>query len=354
MNMESFQIARVNTGDDSQTLLSPYQMNEADIIKAGETFTLRLTTISKSVVDHYGEKMFRGRYGNEYFVVMSHFGIGSNNQQGPSSTINFIESQKNIRGDVLSFWGENIRWIEDYRDSGQDGNAGRIFLRISAMFQTLGNSPLEEVRQGLINASDMVGRFSPALVPYSSVARLAIEGVSKIVGKLKAHPEQIVESTITLYPCSESQKLARGDAYLQRGSYIFFFEETPIKGLSLTESGRVIADETFKGNIPPYAVVNIVDGLYDSPSSALLDKAVALDILEKYDKNFGVLSGGASESSGSAFNEGLTKIGESYRMLAKIRRFNELQAKMILSEPEQSRLATLREELKSILSSALV
>ena len=151
-------IARANPSNlNSQPLTSPYQPSQADLILPGEDFTVRFTTISKSILDVYGEKMQRGRFNNDHFVLMSHFGIGSNQGEMPSNTINYVEECDRIQGNILSFWGETIRWIEDYRDLGTSGNAGRVYIGTSAYCQNLGGTPLQQLESTCRKVAGLVG-----------------------------------------------------------------------------------------------------------------------------------------------------------------------------------------------------
>jgi hypothetical protein len=345
---ERFQVARANFGDGTQPLVSPYEPNAPDIIKPGDDFTVRLTTISKSVLDQFGSRMKRGQHGNDHFVVMSHFGIGSNGGNMPSNTINLVQQVNQVDQNILSFWGENVRWIEDYRDKGSDGNAGKIFLGTSAYCQSIGRSPLDAIEQSLNEAFDVAGRLSPALAPFTTVASQALEGITNIVKKLTEHPGEIVKSQITLYP-QTAGSLPAGDAYLQRGSYVLFFGETEIDNLRLTRQGLVEADNGFTGTIPPYIVANIVDGLFDGPDSEDLNKAVGLDIREKYEQRFGLPTDPNQTGLGSIIAEELSKIGESYRVYKKLLRYNELKGKSDITETEQKRLDSIKEELVKLL-----
>lgn len=349
---EKFQVARANVGSGAQPLVSPYVPNDPDIIKPSDDFTVQLTTISKSVLDRYGSKMQRGKWGNDYFVVMSHFGIGGNSGNMPSKIVNYVEREEQVNADILSFWGENIRWVEDYRDKGSDGNAGRIYLGTSAFCQGIGQSPIDAIKTSFGEVCDLVGRFAPALVPYTAVASQALDGIINIVKKFVENPNEVVKSQITLFP-KTAGRLPAGNAYLQRGSYVLFFEETEIKNLHLTEQGRVEPSNGFTGDIPPYIVANIEDGLIDAPDSEALNKAVGLDIMEKYEQRFSLPTDPQQAMLGTSIIDGLSKIGESYRVYIKLLRYNELKGKSNRTEAEQKRLDSIKEELVKLLPNAL-
>ncbi len=339
-------IARAHSADPGEAprpLRSPYEPHAPDLILPGEDFSVRATTISKSILDEFGEKMKRGRYGNDYFVLMSHFGIGSNQGKMPSNTINLVEPCDVIDGNILSFWGENIRWIQDYRDRGSDGNAGRVFIGTSAFCQGIG-SPLDPVRRAFQEVCNLVGRFAPVLTPYTSIASQALKGVVRIADKIVRNRGEVVTASLSLYPHGMGS-LPAGDAVLQRGSYVFFFRETDLDHLFLTDSGEVVASRARQDTVPPYVVVNIVNGLVDAPDTAMLDKAVALDILEKYDSRFRLPRHAEETGSGAEFREGLEAMGRAYRLAAMLRRYGELKDRPNLLATERTRLEALREEL---------
>lgn len=337
------------TNASTNPLSSPYEASPADLILPGEDFTVRITTISKSILDDYGDVMQRGgRWHNDHFVLMSHFGIGSNQSEMPSTAINYVEACDQIGDNILSFWGENIRWIEDYRDGGSSSNAGRVYIGTSAFCQNLGPSPLQSIRNTFTEVAKLVGRFAPALAPYASTASSVLGGVVNLADKLRRNPGEVKTSQLSLYPATQGS-LPPGDAYLQRGSYVFFFENVDTSDLFLTPSGEVVARQGFSGRIPPYVVINIVGDLVDAPATELLDRSVALDLLEKYDTRFGLPRHGGQEDmgSGTALQEGLQTIGKAYRLQAKLQRLTDLRDRPSLLPSEAARIQRLVQELQS-------
>jgi hypothetical protein len=141
-----------------------------------------------------------GRWHNDHFVLMSHFGIGSNQGEMPSTAINFVEACDRIEDTILSFWGENIRWIEDYRDVGSNGNAGRVYIGTSAFCQNLGPSPLQSIRDTFTEVAHLVGRFAPALAPYASTASKAYRLQAKLqrLADLRSRPSLLSSETACL------------------------------------------------------------------------------------------------------------------------------------------------------------
>lgn len=111
-------IPPLSPGVSAAQLHSPYQPSEQHLIQASQDFTVRFTTISRSILDRYGEEMQARKHSNYHFCILSHFGIGSNGDNKPSTAINHIMHVDDFTDDILSFWGENIHFIKDCRVSG--------------------------------------------------------------------------------------------------------------------------------------------------------------------------------------------------------------------------------------------
>jgi hypothetical protein len=293
--------------------------------------------------------MYAGRFGNDYFCLLSHFGIGTNGGDKPSTTINYVARQDLISSDVLSLWGENIRFIKDYRDKGTDGNVGRVFIGTSAFCQGLGRSKIENLREAFNQISALVGWFAPWLAPYTTVGALAIDGVSTVLKKLVDNQSECIVSELSVYPGSISSPLPRGDAYLQTGSYVFFYEnvpETEMADMFLSRPGQVVKMAANDVPIPPYTVINIVDGIIDAPSE-IQSRATAVDILEKYQSRYS-LDPRLGNGSMSLLTEGLQKIGDSYYYISSIRRYMDLASK---GDGRSSRETTRMNEIKAEIES---
>ena len=97
--------APIAANGESTRLGSPYVRNDSHLILPSQDFTIRLTTISKSLLDDYGRIMKRGEYDNDYFCVLSHFGIGRNGEDKPSTSVNFVTREDSVRSNILIAWG---------------------------------------------------------------------------------------------------------------------------------------------------------------------------------------------------------------------------------------------------------
>lgn len=342
-------IPPLSPGASAARLQSPYQPSEQHLIQASQDFTVRFTTISRSILDRYGEEMQVRKHNNYHFCILSHFGIGSNGDNKPSTAINHIMHVDDFKNDILSFWGENIHFIKDYRVSGGDENTGRIYIGLSAFCQDLGGSSADSLRSAFVEATTLIGRFAPWLAPYTSVGSRVITGVANIVHKAAEKRAECKEASLTLYPGTTGAPLPAGDAYLQLGSYIFFFEQIAddlLAALSLTASGQVIAGGNATVDVPPYVVINLVDGIADAPLDVFTNSAAA-DILEKYQARYDP-GARSSNASMNLLAEGLGKIGESYYHTSRIKRYAELLAKPVRSDREAARLAEIKNDIQSV------
>lgn len=344
--MERMQVGWVPALGQVQTLRSPFERDEGSLVRAAEDFTVRLTHISKSLFHNYKEQMQAdGRHHNDDFIVMTEFGIGSHGGGKPSKSINLVESIDAITSDIMSFWGENIRWVEDYQDQGSGENTGRIYLSCSACCQNI-NGTRTSLGDAASQVVGVVGRFVPALSPVAA----AVQGIKAIAEKFthSRFQGEVKRSTITLYPGTTGIN-PHGDAYLHYGSYVLFFEDVDISQYQILPSGKV---EAIAGSsaVPQlreaaYVVINIVPGLFDAPSQETLNNAVALDILEEFDDRYGLQSlSEAGKAQNPSVVNGLSRLGEAYRFKSKLTRYRELSQKPaeLLSAPEQERLQSLQ------------
>jgi len=168
----------VTSSSESQPLKSPYDKHPAALVEPGQDFTVRLTTISKSILDKYGNRMFRGQYDNDYFALLTHFGIGHNGDGKPSTSINHVAKENSVSKDILSLWAENIRFIKDYRAIGTDGDAGKVYIGTTAMCQSLGKSSVVNVLEAFKQVVDIVGRIVPWPTSYTTVGKVAATAIS--------------------------------------------------------------------------------------------------------------------------------------------------------------------------------
>ncbi|MCS5699498.1 hypothetical protein NZK32_10655, partial [Cyanobium sp. FGCU-52] len=261
----------------------------------------------------------------------------------------YVARQDSLNHDILSLWGENIRFIKDYRDSGTDGSTGRIFIGTSAFCQGIGRSSLDNIREAYNQVSSIIGRFAPWLTPYTTVGSLAVDGVSTILKKLRDNKSECIESNLSLYPGSIDRPLPFGDAYLQRGSFLFFYEDlsdSEVSELFLARTGQIVTRSNNSTRIPPYVVINIVEGVVDAPSE-IISRAAAVDILEKYQKQYS-LDPNSGTSSMNLLLEGLQKIGDSYYYISQINRYRELASKGDRrSERETARMNEIKTEIEN-------
>jgi hypothetical protein len=337
-----YQVARVPIGQTN--LVSPYVLdqNKDAIIHPAEDFTVRITTISEQLYRKYKDNYKAGQFHNEHFILLSQTGLGNENK--PNLRLHYVEEIDSINKDILDLWAENVRTIEDYRDQkdGEGGYAGRLYLSFSSFCQDLGGSSLNDIKSVADELINLTGLVVPTLAPYTSVASIALQGISNIIEKfVKANFRSERKSAgINLYPYT-GNFLPAGDAYLQTGSQILFFEPTDISHLQLDPSG--VVESSNNQPVNPYIVVNITKGITLAPDQ--LDIDVAQEILEKYQHDYGYPL--PRDKQNNDYVDGLKQLGESYRWIKKVERYYQLKKKGENRTPEEiSKMNQLRGEIQ--------
>jgi hypothetical protein len=338
-----YQVARVPIGQIN--LVSPYELdqNKDVIIHPAEDFTVSITTISEQLYNKYKGNYKAGKHHNDYFILLSQTGLGNENK--PNLRLHYVEEINSINKDILDLWAENVRTVEDYRDqkASEGGYAGRLYLSFHSFCQDLGGSNLNDIQNVADELINLTGLVAPTLVPYTSVASIALQGISNIIEKfVKANfKSERKSSGINLYPYTDNF-LPAGDAYLQTGSYIFFFEPTEIAHLQLDISG--VVDSSNNQPVNPYIVVNITKGITLAPDK--LDINVAQEILEKYQHDYGYPL--PKDRQNNDYVDGLKQLGESYRWIKKVERYYQLKKKGDNRTSEEiSKMNQLQQEIEA-------
>lgn len=335
-------VARVPIGQTN--LISPYMLdqNKDAIIRPAEDFTVRITTISEQLYKKYKDNYKADKYHNDYFILLSQTGLG--NQNKPNLRLHYVENIKLINQDILNLWAENVRTIEDYRDQkdGEGGYAGRLYLSFHSFCQDLGGSHLNNIKSVVDELINLTGLVAPTLVPYTSVASIALQGINNIISKFVNFTSELKSTGINLYPYTAKGDLPPGDAYLQTGSYILFFEPTEIAHLQLAPNG--VVESSNNQPVNPYIVVNIIKGITLAPDK--LDINVAQEILEKYQQDYGYPL--PKDKQNNDYVDGLKQLGESYRWTKKVERYYQLKKKGDNRTPEElSKMNQLQQEIEA-------
>ncbi|MBE9031842.1 hypothetical protein IQ266_19075, partial [filamentous cyanobacterium LEGE 11480] len=306
------------------------------IIQPAEDFTISINTISGNLYSQYKDNYLAGKYDNDYFVLLSRIGIGD--QSEPTTKLNYLEHINNIPTNITDIWAENVAIVDDYR---KDDGAQRVYISFHAFCQNLGkDTKLADIKTAGNRILKLTGSIFPTLMPFTAVGQAVVTGVKNIFGKLAEKAGECKKIEFNLYPVIDTEEHIPGEAPLQEGSYIIFFEDTAIDGLYLDPSGVVRSDTSTA--IPPYIVVNIKKGKRLAPGT--LDVNTASEILSHHQKNYSYLlpgSGSESGDSSEGFLGALEEFGHSHRIVQSIQRYYQLKAKETRTSPEETKLQEL-------------
>ncbi len=324
-------------------LLDPFQVDPDPkaIIHPAEDFTISINTISKELYSRYAGNYVAGRYNNDYFVLLSRIGIG--NPAQPTTKLNFLEHIRDMNQDYTDIWAENVAIVEDY---GKDGGIQRIYISFHAFCQDLGDSRFTDMKEAGNRILSMTGSVFPTLMPLTAFGKAIATGVNNIFSKMSTKAGECKKVEFNLYPVLDRAEQIPGEAPLQEGSYIIFFEETNIENLSLNSAG-VVRSSTNEP-INPYIVVNIKKGKRLAPGN--LDINAATEVLSRYQANYGYVlpgnqAGGRAEPNGML--GALQEFGQSYRLVDSMKRYYQLKAQPMRSVAENAKFAELTQTLKT-------
>jgi hypothetical protein len=346
--MDAFMVARApfvlgrdQIPPEGIVLQSPYIQDNQAIIKEAQDVTVSITTIAGSLFSKYRDFYRADDFGNDHFAVLSSSGLGNANNKLANVKVHHIKSYAKLKSDIEgvppaepdigTIYAENVMIIEDYRSNGKQE---RLYLAFHAFCQDLENTPLEK----LVKAISSVGGFTGGLAPFSLISNVA-SGVNNLFRKIQEIEHEVKTVEFGLYPAMAEKSPAPGDAPLQTGTYIFFFELTDIIGLRLYSDG-VVKSDTGKV-INPYVVVNIKPEVILAPDE--LSTSAAIAVLE------GFQSGPEFSAKGSEapYFAALKELGKSYRLAEQTRRYFVLKQKGNGRTPEENtKFATIVAALK--------
>ncbi len=336
--MTNHNVARVPISGGGP-LISPHEQDDGAIIHPAEDFTVSITTISGQLYTKYKRHYLAGEHNNNYFVLLSKVGLG--NIEQPIAKVHFLEHIDRIDANIRDIWAENVETVEDYQAGGKE----RLYLSFLSFCQDLGNSPLEDIKNSLQEISRLTGSIFPALATYTTSANVVVEGINNILKKI-IEPRlrgEIKQVTFNLYPASLDSDPANGDAPLQTGSYVLFFEDTDIDNLRLEKDGTV--SSSTNEEISPYIVVNIKRDVTLAPEQ--IEASLANEVLENFAQSYGYPL--PKEAPRGKYFEALKEVGKSIRLAKDSARYFELKAKKAPTSAESQRLKNLGDFLKKAL-----
>ena len=313
-------------------LVDPFIKDESAIIHRAEDVSILIKTISSQVFTKYKDKLKAGKYNNDWFILLSETSVG--NVDKPTLKIHDIQPISKMGDNIQHLLADGVLCLEDF---GADTHSvSEIHISFHALCQSIDDS--SSLVSSLKSLVHVAGAVFPFLAPWTSVADAAIDGLQRIVGKLDQKPEEVETTTFSFFPFGEP---ANGDAPLQTGSFILFFEELDISTLSLSDDG-IVRSSNEELDIPPYIVINVENQFV--LTSDQLHTSMAAEVLSKFNANEHSVVQIHQQTSGN-FVDALTEFGKCYQLAQYAGRYFELKKKVNLSRPEHERFETLKRVL---------
>lgn len=342
--MTSAKIARVPIFEPGP-LLDPYLKDNDALIEPAEDFTIAINYIPHQLYTNYKTHYKAGEFGNDYFAVMSQIGIGD--AEKPVLKAHHLSHIDEMTQDLETIWAENVAVVEDFlRNFSKNQESERIYLSFSSFCQGLGESSLGDVTGALQQVMRYVGAAFPSLVPYTTLGKVALEGVNNIVRTVlePRFQPQVKPTTFSFYPTTRDESVPIGEAPLQTGAYAFFFEAVELDNLWMDNKGFV--SSTRGEAVSPYITVNIKKGIDLAPGQ--IEQNLATEVLETYDRlsNYPL----TAKKTTSHYFKGLEELGKTIRIATAVERYFDLRRKgTSLSKAEAERLKKLSTYLKKTL-----
>lgn len=333
-------IARVAIGNEDLAkipatgaeLLDPYKLDKEAVIRSAENFTVSINTISESLFKKYKTDYKAGEFGNDHFILLSSIGLGK--VEKPTMKLHLAKPIQTINSDIRDIWADNVEVVEDY---ASDGEKPRLFLAFHAFCQGLGGTRTDDLKTSLTEVMRLAGSMIPVLAPFTSIGRVVVNGINNIFNKQLNIKAEVKDVEFALFPAEDIVAAIPGEAPLQTGLYVFFFESVNFASLKLKSDG------TIDGVDIPYIVLTIKRGV--SLSSNQINTNVAAKVLDNFQINYGFPLP-SDRASNTRFFDALEEFGQSVRLGQQIARYFELKNKGTERTPqEEKRFAQLREIL---------
>ena len=310
------------------------ELSEADsFLEAGSPFTISLESFS--VQDSHDDS------GTNDLLVRTLVRYGD---EPKAETINFFGT-----GVAAGSFMENLEY--EHMFSRRDfSESDRVWIALEIVEVDKGLEQ-ESIASGLSKMRSKFGAIFPALIPFATVAGVAMEtmkGLQKL--RLSASQnKQILSSQLDLY----AKEVSGGDAPLRCGAYIFFNEE--IQGVQYRlGSGFKLKRTALKDKNAPishdYAVVKITPGFIDSgkdPDEILKSQELAKVLSQE--------GAEASEDQRSAHFDFLAQLIESANKIRDVDYYREVTtaAKSFNRQPtpsQEKRLVEIKTRLGQYIS----
>ncbi|UBF26685.1 hypothetical protein K9N68_01380 [Kovacikia minuta CCNUW1] len=307
--------------DSGADLIDPYKLDETAVIKAAEDFTVSINTVSRSLFDKYKKYYRAAEFGNDYFVLLSSVGLGK--VEKPTLKLHLVKSIETIDSDLKDLWADNVEVVEDYASGGEKP---RLFLSFHAFCQGLGGTRVDDLERSLNEILNLVGSMVPSLAPFTSIGKVVISGINNIFNKQLNIKGEVKEVEFALFPADGKKASIPGEAPLQTGLYVLFFEDINFASLKLKSDGTINHAES------PYIVLTIKREVILAPDQ--LNTDVAAKVLDDFQINYGFPLPG-DKGTNSRFFDALKEFGRSIRLGQQTARYFELKRKGNERTPEE-------------------
>ena len=297
-------------------------------LEAGSPFTISLETFSVQNSHDKG--------GTNDLLVRSFVRYGD---EPKTETINFFGT-----GVAAGSFEENLEYehIFSRRDFSE---SARVWLALEILEVDKGLEK-ESIASGLGKMRSRFGAIFPALIPFATVAGVAVNTISGLqaLRKSASQNKKILASQLDLY----AKAVSGGDAPLRCGAYVFFNEE--VQGVQYRlGSGFKLKRAAVKDKDVPilhdYAVIKITKGFINSgkdPAEILKNQELA-KVLSQEDE-------GASEEQRSAHFDFLAQLIEDANKIKDLDYYQSvtMKAKSFGQQPtpaQQERLVEIKRRL---------
>ncbi len=260
---------------DSKTCwFVPWQeLSNLDDVKNPDYGKLRKTDSESSESDLFLEE------GSPFTISLETFSAQSSTVSGNANNLlvrTFVRYGDEPKAETINFFGKPTAesFVQDLeyehvfskRDFSESARLW-LALEILEIEQELDE---DSIASGLGKMRSKFGAIFPALIPFATVAGVAIDTISGLQNLRKAArtDKKVLSSQLDLY----AQKVSGGDAPLRCGAYIFFNEETQGVQYQLGSGFKLKRAAIKDKNVPvahDYAVIKITPGFVESGKDAV-------------------------------------------------------------------------------------
>ncbi|MGC1306584.1 MAG: hypothetical protein WA885_05095 [Phormidesmis sp.] len=299
--------------------------------------------------------------GSPFTISLETFSIqGSHDNSGTNDLLvrTFVRYGDEPKTETINFFGmgvsaesfvENLEYEHVFSRQDFSENA-RVWIALEILEVDKGLEK-ESISAGLGKMRARFGAIFPALIPFATVAGVAVNAISGLqtLRKSASQNKKILSSQLDLY----AKAVSGGDAPLRCGAYVFFNEELQGVQYRLGSGFKLKRAAEKDKNVPilhDYAVIKITKGFINSgkdPKEILKHQELA-KVLSQEDE-------GASEEQRSAHFDFLAQLVENANKIKDIDYYRQvtMAAKSFDRQPtpaQQDRLVEIKTRLGQYIS----